>query len=42
MNLQNAGSRFFVESFGTFNEPWAMTFLPTGDLLTEGTIGVVS
>ncbi|MDY0223478.1 MAG: PQQ-dependent sugar dehydrogenase [Desulfobacterium sp.] len=29
----NAGSRLSVESFGTFNEPWAMTFLPGGDLL---------
>ena len=29
----NAGSRLRAESFGTFNEPWAMTFLPDGDLL---------
>ena len=29
----NAGSRLLAESFGTFNEPWAMTFLPDGDLL---------
>lgn len=29
----NAGSRLFTESFGTFNEPWAMAFLPSGDLL---------
>jgi len=29
----NAGSRLFAESFGEFNEPWAMTFLPDGDLL---------
>ncbi len=29
----NAGSRLFAESFGEFNEPWAMTFLPSGDLL---------
>ena len=29
----NAGSRLFVEIFGAFNEPWAMTFLPGGDLL---------
>lgn len=28
-----AGSRLNVESFGAFNEPWAMTFLPSGDLL---------
>lgn len=29
----NAGSRLFSKSFGTFNEPWAMTFLPDGSLL---------
>ena len=29
----NAGSRLFAESFGSFNEPWAMTFLPDGNLL---------
>ncbi len=29
----NAGSRIQSESFGAFNEPWAMTFLPDGDLL---------
>jgi len=29
----NAGSRLFAESFGAFNEPWAMTFMPGGDLL---------
>lgn len=29
----NSGSRLFAESFGEFNEPWAMTFLPGGDLL---------
>ncbi|MCW8814498.1 MAG: PQQ-dependent sugar dehydrogenase [Chlorobium sp.] len=29
----NAGSSLLSESFGTFNEPWAMTFLPDGDLL---------
>ena len=29
----NAGSKISVESFGTFNEPWAMTFLPNGNLL---------
>ncbi len=28
-----AGSRLLAKSFGTFNEPWAMTFLPSGDLL---------
>ncbi|MGB5445927.1 MAG: PQQ-dependent sugar dehydrogenase, partial [Psychromonas sp.] len=29
----NAGSRLAAESFGAFNEPWAMSFLPGGDLL---------
>jgi glucose/arabinose dehydrogenase len=29
----SAGSTLFSKSFGTFNEPWAMTFLPDGDLL---------
>lgn len=29
----NAGSKLLAESFGTFNEPWAMTFLPDGNLL---------
>lgn len=29
----NGGSRLLAESFGEFNEPWAMTFLPDGDLL---------
>jgi glucose/arabinose dehydrogenase len=29
----NAGSRLMAENFGTFHEPWAMTFLPDGDLL---------
>lgn len=29
----NAGSKLFSESFGAFNEPWAMTFLPGGYLL---------
>ncbi|HKL82982.1 MAG TPA: PQQ-dependent sugar dehydrogenase [Desulfobacter sp.] len=29
----NAGSRLFAESYAEFNEPWAMTFLPDGDLL---------
>ncbi len=34
----NAGSRLVAESFGAFNEPWAMSFLPDGDLLiTEKT-----
>ena len=29
----SAGSVIVAEDFGTFNEPWAMTFLPTGELL---------
>jgi len=29
----NAGSTLLAQSFETFNEPWAMTFLPDGDLL---------
>src|SRR6056297_200932 len=29
----NVGSRLLSKSFGTFNEPWAMTFLPDGSLL---------
>jgi glucose/arabinose dehydrogenase len=29
----NAGSKLIYESFGKFNEPWAMTFLPNGELL---------
>lgn len=29
----DAGSKLSVESFGTFNQPWAMTFLPNGKLL---------
>jgi glucose/arabinose dehydrogenase len=29
----NAGSTLLAKSFGVFNEPWAMTFLPGGDLL---------
>ncbi len=29
----NAGSVLSSESFGVFNEPWAMTFLPNGSLL---------
>ncbi len=31
--IGNAGSKLFSRSFGAFNEPWAMTFLPGGDLL---------
>jgi len=34
----NAGSMLLAESFASFNEPWAMTFLPTGEILiTEKT-----
>jgi len=29
----SSGSRLYAQSFGPFNEPWAMTFLPGGDLL---------
>lgn len=29
----NAGSTLYVESFGAFDEPWAMCFLPNGNLL---------
>jgi len=37
----NAGSKLFVESFGVFNEPWAMTFLPSGDLLVTEKAGTL-
>ena len=37
----NTGSRLFAESFGTFNEPWAMTFLPSGDLLVTEKAGAL-
>lgn len=37
----NAGTKLFVESFGTFNEPWAMTFLPNGDLLVTEKAGTL-
>jgi glucose/arabinose dehydrogenase len=37
----NAGSRLAVESFGAFNEPWAMTFLPGGDLLVTEKSGTL-
>lgn len=37
----NAGSRILSESFGTFNEPWAMTFLPDGDLLVTEKSGTL-
>lgn len=29
----NTGSSLVAESFGEFDQPWAMTFLPSGDLL---------
>jgi len=29
----NAGSKLLSENFGAFDEPWAMTFVPAGDLL---------
>ncbi len=29
----NTGSTLVATSFGTFNEPWAMAFLPNGDML---------
>lgn len=37
----NAGSRLSAESFGAFNEPWAMTFLPTGELLVTEKTGTL-
>jgi len=37
----NAGSRLLAESFGVFNEPWAMTFLPDGDLLVTEKAGTL-
>ena len=37
----NAGSRFLFESFGTFTEPWAMTFLPDGNLLVTEKTGTL-
>lgn len=37
----NAGSRLKFESFGTFDEPWAMTFLPDGDLLVTEKAGTL-
>jgi glucose/arabinose dehydrogenase len=35
----DAGSKLFFESFGAFDEPWAMTFLPDGDLLVTEKAG---
>ncbi len=37
----NAGSKLLSESFGAFNEPWAMTFLPDGDLLVTEKSGTL-
>lgn len=37
----NAGSRLFAESLGAFNEPWAMTFLPDGNLLVTEKAGTL-
>jgi len=41
----SAGSKLLAENFGTFNEPWAMTFLPDGNLLVtekNGTLLLVN
>jgi glucose/arabinose dehydrogenase len=37
----NSGSRLSAESFGTFDEPWAMTFLPDGTLLVTEKTGTL-
>ncbi|NQT62313.1 MAG: PQQ-dependent sugar dehydrogenase [Candidatus Marinimicrobia bacterium] len=37
----DAGSKLMYESFGKFNEPWAMTFLPNRDLLITEKPGVL-
>lgn len=37
----DAGSKLFAESFGSFDEPWAMTFLPDGNLLVTEKPGVL-
>ena len=37
----SAGSRLSAESFGVFNEPWAMTFLPSGDVLVTEKTGTL-
>jgi glucose/arabinose dehydrogenase len=37
----DAGSRLFAESVGTFSEPWAMTFLPDGNLLVTEKPGIL-
>ncbi len=37
--ISDAGSKLSFESFGEFDEPWAMTFLPDGDLLVTEKAG---
>ena len=37
----NAGSKLQALSYGEFNEPWAMTFLPSGDLLVTEKTGTL-
>lgn len=37
----SAGSRIKAETFGSFNEPWAMTFLPDGRLLVTEKSGAL-
>lgn len=37
----NAGSILSVKSYGSFNEPWAMTFIPDGRLLITEKRGVL-
>ncbi len=37
----NNGSRLLAKSYGVFNEPWAMTFLPGGDLLVTEKSGTL-
>jgi len=37
----NAGSRLIAEGVGTFQEPWAMTFLPDGNLLVTEKAGTL-
>ncbi|MDC0610938.1 PQQ-dependent sugar dehydrogenase [Vibrio sp.] len=37
----NAGSSFYVKSYGQFNEPWAMAFIPDGRLLVTEKSGTL-
>ena len=37
----SAGTTLLSQSYGSFNEPWAMTFLPGGDLLVTEKPGVL-